>query len=359
MTTFLQLHLLTTYPASNLNRDDTGSPKSLKFGGAERLRVSSQSLKRAIRTSDLFAAAMGDNVGTRSQTFARALVSKLIAKGIEQKEAEKRVQTVIELDKLGKLKKDSVETEQLVHLGADELRRLDALVDQLAAGEKPDGKTAVVLLEKPKAADIAMFGRMLADNSGFNVEAAVQVAHAFTTHKSTIEDDYYTAVDDLKNKDRTQDRGAGFIGIQEYGAGVFYLYVCIDADLLVKNLSGDRVLAKAATRAFIEATATVSPKGKQNSYASRAHASYMMLEVGPEAPRTLAAAFLRPIKPEDRDANGDVGRGSVVALETLRTQFQQAYGTRTDATTMDVTAGKGSLEAILKRAEEAIHAVAA
>ena len=103
MATFLQLHLLTAYPASNLNRDDTGSPKTLKFGGAERLRVSSQSLKRAIRTSDHFAAAMGEAMGTRTQSFARRLVDELVARGIEQKDAIKRVQAVIEVDKLGKL----------------------------------------------------------------------------------------------------------------------------------------------------------------------------------------------------------------------------------------------------------------
>ncbi len=29
MTTFIQLHLLTAYPAANLNRDDTGAPKTV------------------------------------------------------------------------------------------------------------------------------------------------------------------------------------------------------------------------------------------------------------------------------------------------------------------------------------------
>ncbi|SVJ78231.1 CRISPR-associated protein [Klebsiella pneumoniae] len=43
MTTFIQLHLLTAYPAANLNRDDTGAPKTVMLGGATRLRISSQS----------------------------------------------------------------------------------------------------------------------------------------------------------------------------------------------------------------------------------------------------------------------------------------------------------------------------
>lgn len=339
MTTFLQLHLLTAYPASNLNRDDTGSPKTLKFGGADRLRVSSQSIKRAIRTSDQFATAMGDAMGVRSQSFARHLFDGLKARGLEDAEALKRVHGLIAADGLGKAKKETPETEQLVHLGNDEIQRLNALLDKLKSSAEISSKEALVVLERPKAADIAMFGRMLADNPGYNVEAAVQVAHAFTTHRVTIEDDYYTAVDDLKARDRTEDRGAGFIGIQEYGAGLFYLYVCIDADLLARNLSDDTNLARAATKAFIEAACTVSPKGKQNSYASRSRALYAMVERGPDAPRTLAAAFMKPIA-----ANGeaDVTAQSIKALEDLRGQFAHAYGDAGEHKIMNVTAGKGT-----------------
>jgi CRISPR system Cascade subunit CasC len=283
-----------------------------------------------------------------------------LERGIDEKTAIERVRSVVEVDKLGKLKKDSPDTEQLVHLGPDEIDRLNALTESLAKGETPDAKSALVLLETPKAVDIAMFGRMLAENPAYNVEAAVQVAHAFTTHRVTVEDDYYTAVDDLKNADRTEDRGAGFIGIQEFGAGLFYLYVCIDTDLLVSNLSNDRDIAKQALAAFIEAAAKVSPKGKQNSYASRARASYILAEAGPEAPRTLAAAFQRPVVAHDAD--GDVTAISIARLETLRDQFAYAYG---DAparhAVMNITKGKdgGSLAGIIALAKEAIDGNAA
>ena len=358
MTTFIQLHLLTPYPASNLNRDDTGSPKTVKFGGADRLRVSSQSLKRAIRTSDLFADAVGANRGTRSQIFARALVEELKQRGLDEKAAIERARSAIEVDALGKLKKDAAETEQLVHLGPDELERLAALAGALAEGKELDKKATLVLVEKPKAVDIAMFGRMLADNPGYNVEAAVQVAHAFTTHRVTIEDDYYTAVDDLKNADRTEDRGAGFIGIQEFGAGLFYTYVCIDADLLVGNLSGDKALAKAAAAAFIEAAAKVSPKGKQNSYASRSRAIYVMGEAGPEAPRTLASAFMKPVVADSADA--DIVALSIWRIETLRKQFASAYGDAPEQLkVMDVAKGEGTLADVIKLATEAIDGVGA
>src|SRR5208283_2940475 len=87
-----------------------------------------------------------------------------------------------------------------------------------------------VLQTADGAVDIAMFGRMLADNPSFNRDAAVQVAHAFTTNAVEIEDDYYTAVDDLKRKD--EDAGAGFVGEAGFGSGVYYFYLCIDRELL-------------------------------------------------------------------------------------------------------------------------------
>ncbi len=135
------------------------------------------------------------------------------------------------------------------------------------AGEAIDPQPGAVLAKVDTAADIAMFGRMLADNADFNREAAVQVAHAFTTHRITVEDDFYTAVDDLKTK--AEDAGAGFVGELGFGSGLFYLYVCIDGDLLVANLGGNGGVAKSAVAALAEALATVSPGGKQASFASR------------------------------------------------------------------------------------------
>ena len=147
------------------------------------------------------------------------------------------------------------------------------------------------------AADIAMFGRMLADNPDYNREAAVQVAHAITTHRVTVEDDYYTAIDDLKTAE--EDAGAGFVGELGFGSGIFYLYACIDTELLQKNLGGERTLAADACAALAEAAATVSPKGKQPSFAARARAHYMLAEFGRVQPRTLAGAFVRPVEDVD------------------------------------------------------------
>jgi CRISPR system Cascade subunit CasC len=176
-----------------------------------------------------------------------------------------------------------------------------------------------VLTFHDTAADIAMFGRMLADNADFNREAAVQVAHAYTTHRVTVEDDFYTAVDDLKTK--AEDAGAGFVGELGFGSGLFYLYVCIDTDLLVTNLGGNDGIAKSAVAALTEALATVSPSGKQASFASRARAEYVLVEVGSQQPRTLGSAFAKPVN------GADLVAASVAKLEA-QTLHHESRGRR-------------------------------
>ncbi len=106
------------------------------------------------------------------------------------------------------------------------------------------------------AVDIAMFGRMLANKPEFNVEAACQVAHAFGVSETIVEDDFFTAVDDLRQA--SEDAGAGHLGETGFGSALFYTYICIDKDLLVENLGGDEALANQTLRAFTEAAFKVS-----------------------------------------------------------------------------------------------------
>ncbi|HAJ48715.1 MAG TPA: type I-E CRISPR-associated protein Cas7/Cse4/CasC [Alphaproteobacteria bacterium] len=343
MTTFLQLHLLTAYGPSNLNRDDTGRPKTAVFGGAERLRISSQSLKRAWRTSDPFREACGEFVGERSQRFAAEyLLKSLLTKGVKEKEALARVRSV--LAEIGKPKDEkderSADIEQLAHLGPEEIARLTALADALSEGKLDEAKEKLILVKHPKAVDIAMFGRMLADNPDYNVEAAVQVAHAITTHKAIVEDDYFTAVDDLKRHE--DDRGAGMIGVQEYGSGLFYTYICVDKDLLLKNLSGDAALTNKAIEGLVRAATTIAPGGKQNSFGSRARATFVLAEKGSDQPRSLAVAFLNPVTGEDLLIDS-IGR-----LTDTRTKIDTVYGDERRIETMNARTGEGSLDAVIR-----------
>lgn len=345
MTDFLQLHLLTAYGPSNLNRDDTGRPKSVVFGGAPRLRVSSQSLKRAWRESVVFQAGLDGHLAKRTQRLGADLLDHLRKGGMDEERSLEVARTIAGV--FGKLRKvsdqeDAAFIEQLAFVSPEERANAFGLADQALAGVEIKAEPGEILQRADSAADVAMFGRMLADNPRFNREAAVQVAHAITTHRAIAEDDYYTAVDDLKSRDEPEDAGAGFVGVQEYGAGVFYLYVCVDCDLLLRNLDGTRAVRDASLAALTEAAATVSPRGKQASFASRSYAVYVLAERGQEQPRSLAAAFLKPVAGEDQ------GTVSVQALEVFRDRLDAAYGACADECyTMDVNAGTGTMRELV------------
>lgn len=352
MSDFLQLHLLTVYAPSNLNRDDTGRPKSAVFGGVPRLRVSSQSLKRAWRQSDVFAGQLDERLGKRTQRLGGDLLQYLRERGMDDTRALDTARLIAGV--FGKIKSEKTTNEsertfieQLAFISPAERERALSLADRALAGENIAPQAEDLLLRADSAADIAMFGRMLAEDPAFNREAAVQVAHAITTHRAVVEDDYYTALDDLKSRDDPEDAGAGFLGVQEFGAGVFYLYVCIDRGQLLSNLGGDEETFRASQAALVEAAATVSPRGKQASFASRAHASYVLAEKGAGPTRSLAAAFLKPVQGED------IGQASVEALERLRDRMDDAYGADSvERCSMDVQAGHGTLRDIVAFAVE-------
>lgn len=324
MTNFLQLHLLTVYPPSNLNRDDTGRPKTVIFGGEPRLRVSSQSLKRAWRTSSVFQERLGERVGTRTQRLGEEVYDRLTDGGMAPDKALAAAKSIAEV--FGKLADDRegkpAYIKQLAFVSPEERDRAFALADRALAGESITPAEDALLGATDGAADIAMFGRMLADSPMFNREAAVQVAHALTTHRAAVEDDYYVAVDDLKNPAEHEDVGTSFIGVQEYGAGLFYLYACVDCDLLTRNLGGNAALARDAIDALVTCATTVAPRGKQASFASRARATFAMVERGTQQPRTLAAAFLKPVSGH----GADMAEASIRALLAFRDNLDSVYG---------------------------------
>ena len=351
MSTFIQLHLLTSYPPSNLNRDDLGRPKTAIMGGKTRIRVSSQSLKRAWRTSDLFAEAMKGHVGIRTKAMGVEVYNVLKGKGVADDQAKKWAKQIAAV--FGKCKNaiaakplEELEIEQLAHFSPEEKAAIFALVDKLASGTAAPIDSELVLLQKKHTAvDIAMFGRMLASSPAYNTEAAVQVAHAITVHDVAVEDDYFTAVDDLNSGE--EDLGAGHIGETEFAAGLFYLYLCINRDLLIENLGGDRELANKALASLVEAAAKVAPNGKQNSFASRAYASYILVEKGEQQPRSLSVAYLKPVRGED------VLGKAITEIETKRANMEKTYGKCADTTkTMNAETGEGSLNDIISFVKE-------
>jgi len=358
MSTFIQIHLLTSYPPANLNRDDLGRPKTAVMGGVQRLRVSSQSLKRAWRTSDLFQGKLKGYVGTRTKEMGARVLGRLIAAGIGEGEAKKWAQAIAQ--RFGKAKGDGGEIEQLAHFSPAEVSAVENLTAVLIAERRPprEEELSALLHARHTAADIALFGRMLAANPSFNMEAAAQVAHAITVHKVAVEDDYFTAVDDLNLGE--EDMGAAHIGETEFAAGLFYLYVCIDRDLLVENLTvGDgrdsaEELARETLQALTEAAATVAPTGKQNSFASRAYASYILAEKGTRQPRSLSVAFLKPVS----EKGDGMLANAIEALQSTRANMDKVYGALSDVDPCVVNAatGEGSLDALLRFVSEPLPA---
>ncbi|MGM0782807.1 MAG: type I-E CRISPR-associated protein Cas7/Cse4/CasC [Pseudomonadota bacterium] len=317
MSHFIQLHLLTAYPPANLNRDDLGRPKTAIMGGAKRLRVSSQSLKRTWRTSALFEEAIGQHRGMRTKQVGVQAAKRLQEKGVKEKDAQAWATEIAKV--FGDVAKGELETSQLVHIGPEEQAEVDALVDKLADENRAPEKSDLDLLRhKPSAVDIALFGRMLAASPAFNVEAACQVAHAITVHAAEVEDDYFTAVDDLNSGE--EHRGAAHVGEAGFGAGLFYSYVCIDRQQLIENLNGDEALVDRAIAALVEAAVKTSPKGKQNSFGSRAHASYVLAEKGSQQPRSLSVAFLRPVQGDNQAIE------AISRLERQVNKFDEVYG---------------------------------
>jgi CRISPR system Cascade subunit CasC len=317
-------------------------------GGVPRLRISSQALKRAWRTSAVFVERLHEHRGRRTQRFGEEIETYLRDRGTAPDRALQIARDIAQ--HFGKLKPERdpapARTEQLVFISPEERTAALAMADRIAGGEAVEPTVKQLLRHADTAADIAMFGRMLADNPAYNREAAVQVAHAITTHRVTVEDDYYTAIDDLKTPE--EDAGAGFISELGFGSGVFYLYACVDTGLLVKNLGGERGLAADACAALAEAAATVTPKGKQPSFAARARAHYVLAEFGSAQPRTLAGAFIKPVD------DADLATASVKGLEEWRSKLDRAYGPAAEASvTMDVAAERGTLADIVEFCRDA------
>jgi CRISPR system Cascade subunit CasC len=182
---------------------------------------------------------------------------------------------------------------------------------------------------------------MLASSPAFNVEAACQVAHAISVHSVVVEDDYFTAVDDLN--DGKVDSGSSHIGESGFAAALFYSYICINKSQLIDNLDGNEELANSAIKALAEAAVKVSPKGKQNSFASRAYASFVLAEKGTQQPRSLSVAFLKPVTDEDQAS------AAIAALELQADNFDKVYGACADERyAINAIQGEGSFDELTK-----------
>ena len=342
----LQLHVIQNFTASNLNRDDTGAPKDVVFGGFRRARISSQAQKRAARK--WAEKVLGESkTGVRTADLGGMVTEALEARGVAESKSRVGVALMAaraKLDDEGQTKAMIFVSPREVELFADFVQHnWDALDPATALVAKkgakggddedlPDSEPAEPaettveptatakkagkakkaaarpaemevkldkdILNKMKAIfdapsmDISLFGRFMADRADFIVDAACQVAHALGVSKIEREFDFFTAMDD-----RAAAGSGQHLGVVEFNAPTYYRYAVIDTDLLLENLKGDKALAREAVKVFLEALAKAIPTGKQNSFAAHNMPAFVAVVARTSGAMNLANAFEQPLRP--------------------------------------------------------------
>ncbi len=310
---FLQIHSLHGYSAVLLNRDDSGLAKRILYGDAMRTRVSSQCLKRHWRVTESPHALQridGAAASVRSRETVSRQVIQPLRDADHDAEVVKAISTAFQKAVYGE-KGD--ESRQPLLLGEPEIEYLAAEALKIAQEHGTDVKAAAEAAESwqknskanmkalrencslPGGIAAALFGRMVTSDVEANIDAAVHVAHAFTVHREESESDYFTVVDDLRGAE--DDSGADHIGETELTSGLFYGYVVLDRNGLVRNLGGDAEMAGEVARRLIHLIATVTPGAKLGPTAPYGYASWMLVEAGDRQPRSLAEAYREPCRP--------------------------------------------------------------
>ncbi|WAL39139.1 type I-E CRISPR-associated protein Cas7/Cse4/CasC [Brevibacterium sp. BRM-1] len=307
MSLFIDIHALQTLPPSNINRDDTGAPKTAVFGGVPRQRVSSQAWKRAIRQD--FKNSLGEEVvgvrTKRSFDLVVAEVLRLTAEAGEEWTKEAAEEAVEGLYTAAKMKlkptresegrESHLETGSLLFLSRRQLRAAAELVIS-AEGAKPTKKDADRVFDTDHSIDIAMFGRMVAEAPDYNVDASVQVAHALGVHESEPEFDYFTAVDDVASE--AEETGAGMIGTIQMMSSTLYRFASVNLTSLAETL-GDSEAARQAAVAFLRSFVVSLPTGKQNTFANSTLPELVYVTVRNERSVSFVNAFEEPIAADE------------------------------------------------------------
>ena len=353
---FIQISTLTTYPASLLNRDDSGLSKRIPFGGVSRTRVSSQCLKRHWRMAEGLWSLQNVDDGIATSIRSRSIFPEKIEKSLieEKLDPEKVVAAsqVFQNELYGEkgteaaskkqkgkapLSTLSPQRKELIVLGHPEIQFLKNAIRELAAAGTDPADTTKKTAEWFKAhkkdfqalkcgagLDAAMFGRFVSGDPDARVSAAVHVAHAFTVHAEESESDYFTAVDDL---DTT---GTAHINTTELTSGIFYNYVVFDVPQLVSNIEGcaaaewqsaDRTVAARLVKHMLHLITTVTPGAKLGSTAPYARPWFVLAEAGDTQPRTLADAFFNPVP-----LRGDMRAAALRQLEKYVADSDAMYG---------------------------------
>ena len=323
---YVDFHVLQTVPPSCINRDDTGSPKTAIYGGVTRARVSSQAWKHAMRQAFVEESLLDEeDVGKRTKKVTE-LVEKEIAALAPEKDAAKLAKKT--LDNAG-IKNDEKGTKALFFISQAQIK----VLAQLAVEECADKKEYKKALSTAPSADIALFGRMVADDPSLNFDAAAQVAHSISTHAVQNEYDYFTAVDDCQVEDNA---GAGHLGTVEYNSATLYRYATVNVMELERHLGAKK--AAEVVRSFGEAFIRSMPTGKQNTFANRTLPDAVYVTIREDQPVNLCGAFERAV----RKSLEGYAEPSKSALQAYAQQLYQSFA---EASAKSFTVGTG-LEAL-------------
>lgn len=340
---YLDIHILQTVPPSCVNRDDTGSPKTARYGGVTRARVSSQAWKRAVRLMfrDMFPK---DEVGIRTKRAVELVKERITALKPDAEKPEKLAADA--LSNAGvKLAKDNAGTDALFFLSA---AQASALAKLAVAGENDKNAYKQALKDNPSV-DIALFGRMVASDPSLNYDAAAQVAHAISTHEVRNEFDYFTAMDDLAPEDNA---GAAHLDTTEFNSCTMYRYATAGIHELAGHLGAEEAVRAAVN--FVRAFCLSMPTGKQNSFANRTAPEAAYVTIRGDQPVNLAGAFERPVR-------SFAGGYEEPSEEALAGYAMKTYGTFVEAPKAAFVVGGGekldelgrrvSLEGLVKELE--------
>lgn len=311
----LELHILQSVPVACLNRDDFGSPKTALFGNVQRARVSSQCWKRAARElmQDDAPALFG---GQRTRLILEPLYQMLQKNGLGEEDARKGAEDLGSA--LSKLDTPPVRVKTLFFTSPLEL---EALAKAYVSGG--NAKKAVKELAKnplKDAADIALFGRMVASDHSLTLEGAAMFSHALSTHRVSNEIDFFAAVDDLQSD---EESGAGMTGTLEFNSATYYRFAALNLDLLAQHLSALPVTERREVVCnFVSATLRAVPDARKNSMNAATLPSYVLLTVREKGhPVQLVNAFEKPVW-----TKGGLMEESIRRLEEEYTHLKEVWG---------------------------------
>ncbi|MEV0318158.1 type I-E CRISPR-associated protein Cas7/Cse4/CasC [Streptomyces sp. NPDC050658] len=385
----LDVHALQNVPPSNLNRDDTGAPKTAVYGGVTRARVSSQAWKRATRR--YFTELLDPSeLGVRTKRVAELLAERItaLAPALEEAQALKIAAETLQTATGSKIEPPKRQAEAAKKNGTDEpapassylmflsARQLDGLAELAVEGahdikeflkDKEHKVKAKQIADTRHSVDIALFGRMVADSADINVDAAAQVAHALSVHRAEIESDYFTAVDD---RNTNAEPGAGMIGTVDFNSATLYRYAALDVDLLERNLGkgltedeSPATPVRRAVEAFVDGFVASLPTGKINTFGNHTLPDAVVVKLRSARPISFVSAFEKPVTADDMGGHME---SACARLADYVPEVERAYGDE-DADTWVLRigpatgkiAGLGTEVPSLKRLVETVGAAVA